>query len=134
MSRSPVLPELKFIVVGAQGAGKSTFMRCALDLKRPLTSPLASKKMSLEGDVFLISLIELQLDEVIVTDHSISWPDSVREAGLSRVDGVLALYDVTERDTLSGIPNLLSESPMAAICVCCLEDQQLADSGTWGSM
>lgn len=109
-SRAPDLPELKFVVVGAKRVGKTAFIRCALDLKRPLTSPLASKKMSLEGDVFLISLFELQLNDVKVGDDSISWPDMVQEAGLSRIDGVLALYDVSERETLSGIPDLLSKS------------------------
>jgi GTPase SAR1 family protein len=116
MPRSPSLPELKFVVVGAKDAGKSTFVRCALDLKRPPSSHIASKKMSLEGDVFLISLIEIQLQDVDVAENAILWPHWVQQAGVSHVDGVLALYDVTERDTLSGIPGLLSMSPVIRYC------------------
>jgi GTPase SAR1 family protein len=125
MPRSPILSELRFVVVGAEGSGKTTFIRYALDLKKPMQGPVASKKMSLEGDVFLISLMEIQLDDVDTTaDNTICWPDSVIEGvnegvneGISPpVNGVLVLYDVSERSSLAGIPSLLSESLDRKVC------------------
>lgn len=124
MPRSPTLPELRFVVVGAHGTGKSTFIHHALDLKKPLSLPVASKKMSLEGDVFMIRLTEIQLADVDVDeDYDISWPHQARDAAATattatatatgdhqRIDGVLALYDVARKETLEGIPQLLSKS------------------------
>jgi hypothetical protein len=109
MPRSPTLPELRFVVVGAEATGKSTFIHHALDLKKALTQPVASKKMSLEGDVFMINLTEIRLGDVSVDDdYLVTWPH-LKDASSQRIDGVLALYDVSRRDTLGGIPDLLSE-------------------------
>ena len=102
-------PELVFYVVGGDVVGKSTFIRCALDLKKSNLSPVACKKMSLEGEVFLINLLEMPLSSVDVTDQVVTWPGSVGDVEVSRPDGVLALYDVTDKRSMSQVPMLLSE-------------------------
>jgi GTPase SAR1 family protein len=118
MPRPTSLPDLRFLVVGADKAGKTSFIHHALDLKKTTSSPtVASKKMSLEGAVFLINLLETDLDEVEVDDDlSITWPASSIVSVLgdpatstTQVDGVLALYDVSHRASLTGIPDLLSK-------------------------
>ena len=103
------MPELNFAVVGSEGSGKSTFIRCALDLKKPATSPVSSKKMSLEGDVFLIKLVEIPISTLEVVAEQICWPDILEQEAVPRIDGVLALYDVTERQSIRKIPKLLGE-------------------------
>ena len=66
--------------------------------------------MSLEGQVFLISLTEVQLDHVQVDEcDRITWstaPDNPAKQHL--VDGVVAIYDVTRQGSISRIPSLLS--------------------------
>lgn len=107
---SPTMPELRFVIVGSKASGKSTFIQRALDLKKPPVSLVSCKKMSLEGRVFLINLIELSLEDVEVSeDREIQWPDVPGNLDLSRVDGIVALYDVTRQESLSRIPNLLSK-------------------------
>ena len=113
---SQQLPELNFAVVAAKQCGKSTFISRALDLKRPANSPMARKKMSLDGNIFLVCLVELQLDNVTVDNDELFWPDSVEEVELPNFDGVLALYDVTQKESFSRIPGLLSESTSASSC------------------
>ena len=116
-SHSLPIPEFTFAVVGASGAGKSTFVRYSLDLKKHITSPVASKKMSLEGEVFLITLIEIQLNDLEVSeDYKINWPNSVGDVDVTRVNGVLALYDITEQNSITHIPNFLSELPRCLSC------------------
>ncbi|MCJ1403974.1 hypothetical protein MMC11_007198 [Xylographa trunciseda] len=105
------MPELSFAVVGSEGSGKSTFIRCALDLKKPATSPVSSKKMSLEGDVFLIKLVEIPINTLEVLADQIRWPDLLDQEVVPRIDGVLALYDVTERQSIRNIPKLLVTTP-----------------------
>ena len=104
------IPELNFAVIGSEGSGKSTFIRCALDLKKPAASPISSKKMSLEGDVFLIKLVEIPIHTLEVLVDQIGWPDAIEQEVVPRIDGVLALYDVTERQSIRNIPELLGES------------------------
>ena len=101
---------LNFAVVGASGAGKSTFIKCALDLSKPATSASSTKKMSLEGELFRITLMKLQLDDLTIQkDRDIEWPENLGTKLMPRVDGVLALYDITDRNSLSVIPQLMSE-------------------------
>lgn len=112
--QSPALPkskppEIHFAVLGAEGSGKSTFVQCALDLKKPATSPVSSKKMSLEGDVFLISLAEVPMEEIEVVGDQIYWPDMLEDVEMPQVDGILVVCDVTERRSVKDIPKLLGE-------------------------
>jgi hypothetical protein len=103
-------PQLNFVVLGAEGVGKSAFISCALDLKKPLASWSAAKKMSLEGEIFLISLIEVQLDELDVSSgNEINWSTTSNGDKLPQIDGILALYDVTDRESIMSIPEFLSE-------------------------
>ena len=104
------VPVLKFVVVGARGSGKSVFINRALDLRKSSQGSSNCKKMSLEGQVFFINLVETQLDDVKITENGkILWPRDTEDEQLSRADGVLALYDVTKQDSISRIPVLLSK-------------------------
>ena len=110
VKRSPTqAPRLNFAVLGAHGAGKSTFVRCALDLKKSAASYMSSKKMALDGEIFLISLLEIPLDDTEISADRIKWPEVLDGANLPPIDGVLALYDVTNRESLRHVPELLSE-------------------------
>ena len=101
---------LNFAVVGASGAGKSTFIKCALDLSKPATSASSTKKMSLEGELFRITLMELQLDDLTIRrDQDIEWPESLGSKLMPKVDGVLALYDIANKNSFSAIPLLISK-------------------------
>ena len=102
-------PRLSFAVLGAHGAGKSTFVRCALDLKKTTASQMSSKKMALDGEIFLINLLEIPVDDTEISADRIKWPEVLDGAEFPRIDGVLALYDVTNRESLRHVPELLSE-------------------------
>lgn len=128
--RSSTIPELKFAVIGARRSGKTIFMQRALDLKRPSQSMTCCKKMSLEGRLFLITLIEVQLDESdISAEDNTEWSNPGGKFELSHVDGVLALYDVTKQESISRIPTLLSELIHSRASQCRL-DHQITRLGT----
>ena len=106
-----VVQEVSIAVVGAPAVGKSTFVHCALDLKKPSTSHVSSKKVSLEGKIFVVRLYELALEDVEVTpEQSVHWPERVGDEIMPGVDGVLAIYDVMDQGSISPMPTLLSES------------------------
>lgn len=115
-SEPPVPPpkdtDFVFAVVGAKNCGKSTFVHCALDLKKPATSPAVSKRMSLEGEIFVVTLVEVQLRDLQVgEDEMLEWPAAAGDYKMERIDGVLVLYDVTNPHSIRTLPSILSESP-----------------------
>jgi hypothetical protein len=106
------LPQVTLVVLGARGVGKSTFVQNSLDLRSPSTSAFEVKKMSLDEVVYLVRLVEISLGDVIITESSqIKWPTSPKGFDLPPIDGVLVLYDVTNKESITGVPDLLCWSP-----------------------
>ena len=101
--------EVSFAVLGAVGAGKSSFVQRALDLKRPATLQ-SWKKMSFEGDIFLVNLVEVQIKDIGITSHEqIQWPPYMMTKGIHSVDGILVIYDVTDETSILRLPETISE-------------------------
>ena len=110
-AKSPDVQEVILAVLGAPAVGKSTFVRCALDLSRAPTSPISSKKVCLEGKISIVRLLELGFEDLgVAADQSIRWPTKVGDYTTPIIDGVLALYDVKDQGSIACIPALLSES------------------------
>src|SRR5277367_2963085 len=91
------IPQVTLVVLGAQGVGKSTFIQNSFDLRSPSPSAFAVKKMSLDDVVYLVRLVEISLDDVVLSESkgTIKWPKSLKGVDIPPVDGVLVLYDVT---------------------------------------
>ncbi|RMZ76170.1 hypothetical protein DV738_g5102, partial [Chaetothyriales sp. CBS 135597] len=103
----PVLT-LTFVILGANGVGKSAFIRNAFDLKKPPTSPIVSSKVSLAGQIYNVQLVALSLDHLdFTTSRKVSWPKHLNSSPFPHVDGVFCLYNVANEDTFSNFPQLL---------------------------
>ena len=102
--------EVNIAVLGASGVGKSTFMQCALDLKKTSNSPVSSKKVSLEGSISVVRLLELNMADVGEEDDSLQWPETIGDHSLPPIDGVLLLFDVMSRKTFDALPIILGPS------------------------
>lgn len=95
-------------VAGEENAGKSSFVKCALDMKNPPVSPMNKKKMSLNGSVYIVHLMEVDLTQVqFDQDKKIIWPRAGRDKSAPVIDGVLVLHDATKPDRLSLTTNLI---------------------------
>lgn len=96
--------------MGASGSGKSTFIRCALDLRTRSHQLVSSKKVSLEGSIFLLRLLKINVNDVeLAPGHRSHWPERVGDVPTPRIDGVLVLYDVTDESSIDQIPDLVGE-------------------------
>ncbi|MCJ1313387.1 hypothetical protein MMC25_007065 [Agyrium rufum] len=123
------LPQRNFAILGSEDVGKSTFVRRALDLKKPPSTPVPAKKMSLEGELFLVGLIEMHLDEFDLNDNGFQWPEKLGSTPIPKIDGVLVLYDVTESKSTGPVPRLLhvcSKNAIPCMLVGCKADQHSA--------
>lgn len=84
-------------MVGEDNAGKSSFIQCALDMKSAPSSFITRKKMSLNGSIYNVRLLEIDLRQVrIDQDRRIIWPQMEKEKPAPNIDGVLLLHDSTQ--------------------------------------
>ena len=82
-------------------------MQQALDLKSFPRSPITSKKVSLEGSISVVRLIELDVTEISIIDNALRWPKIVDGYPVLRIDGLLLLYDVLNYATFDALPAVL---------------------------
>ncbi|KAJ9253229.1 hypothetical protein DTO207G8_4236 [Paecilomyces variotii] len=136
------LPHVRLAVIGSKAVGKSTFVQCALDMKHPPTSHSNSKKMSLDGTVYMVRLLEISLDDISFdTNGSVIWPRTSDDNNLPPVDGALILHDVTSPGGIIEASRLLSALTKSSIpyvlvqCKCDLQDRpQKMDAVTFEKM
>ncbi|CAL5872995.1 uncharacterized protein PFLUO_LOCUS7264 [Penicillium psychrofluorescens] len=104
-------PEVTIAVVGEENAGKSSFIRRALDLKTTPAASSSKKKMSLDGSVYIVRMLEVDLKEVrLGSKKNILWPKSS-----PRIDGALVLHDATEPEKLEEMTDLLDSLDATAL-------------------
>lgn len=102
--------EVTVAVIGESTTGKSTFIHCALDLKRQMIDSSATKKVSLEGEVSTLRLLEVPMSAIGLSDDgALSLPLRVGGQEISHIDGALVIYDVMNRDSVERVPEVLSK-------------------------
>ncbi|OJI87098.1 hypothetical protein ASPTUDRAFT_116096 [Aspergillus tubingensis CBS 134.48] len=103
----PSFPHVSIAVVGPDHVGKSTFIETALDMKHPLTSRSTTKKMSLDGTVYLVRLMEIDTLEITIgSNGEVNWP-LLGSDSPPTVDGVLILLDMTQPASFPEFTELL---------------------------
>ncbi|KAJ5678731.1 hypothetical protein N7462_006975 [Penicillium macrosclerotiorum] len=126
------LPEVTIAVVGEENAGKTSFIRCALDMKATPSSVSTKKKMSLDGAVYIVRLLELELQTITLShDRKIGWPRMGKDNAVPIIDGVLLLHDATQPDKLEetvAMADALEASPLPFLLVACKCDLRPEDS------
>ena len=106
------MSDINIAVIGSNGVGKSTLIQRALGLRALPTSIASSLRMSVDNVVYTVSLIELDLESFdVVPDRRIQWPKQINGHIVPRMDGALLLYDVMNRESITELPQTLSESP-----------------------
>ncbi|EAW08265.1 putative Ras guanyl-nucleotide exchange factor RasGEF [Aspergillus clavatus NRRL 1] len=101
-------PHVTIAVIGQEKAGKSTFIQSALDLKTPLSSRSTTKKMSLDGTVYIVRLVEICSKDIMIgTRGELQWPRLGSDSSSHTIDGALVLHDVTQPAAFSGLTGLL---------------------------
>ena len=110
------MSDINIAVIGSNGVGKSTLIQRALGLRSLPSSIASSLRMTVDEVGYIVSLIELDLESFdIVPDRRIQWPKQINGHIVPRMDGALLLYDVMNRESITELPQTLSEfSPRSA--------------------
>jgi GTPase SAR1 family protein len=103
------MAEINIALLGASGVGKSTFVQRAFGLHQIPTNTVQAVKITIARVPFNVRLLELDLDDVDLTeDERVRWPKKIEGQAMPALDGVVTLYDVTDRESLAGVPGILS--------------------------
>ncbi|TQS36904.1 hypothetical protein Golomagni_02638 [Golovinomyces magnicellulatus] len=101
---------INIAVIGAAGVGKSTLIQGALGLIAPEKYLISTLEISMEEIIYTVSLFEMDLQNIYIdSQRKLNWSTHLNEQDFSRIDGVLLLYDVTNRESISRFPATLSE-------------------------
>ncbi|KAI8949530.1 RAP guanine nucleotide exchange factor 4 [Xylaria longipes] len=119
-------------VIGADGVGKSQFIRTAMSLPPPPKSLLpapdpkpVTARILLDNVPYAVTLFELDLqyfESEFFDDQyrQVKWPKQMNGTILPRVHGVLFLYDVMDRESIHYLPetlNALANSSLPVVLV-----------------
>ncbi|KAI5863443.1 ras GEF [Durotheca rogersii] len=115
------MESINICVIGANGVGKSHFIQRAMSLPRTPGPNPTTARINIDNIPYAVTLFELDLEYFDVDpDRQIQWPKQMGGAILPRVNGVLLLYDVTNRDSIIELPqtlNALVNSSLPAVLV-----------------
>lgn len=101
--------DMNIAVIGAPASGKSAFMRKALGLSDATPPNECHRKWSIDNIQHVVRLVELNMDEVQVkTGNAIEWPKTAHGAPVPRIDAAITVYDVTVKESLAGVPEMMS--------------------------
>jgi ABC-type dipeptide/oligopeptide/nickel transport system ATPase component len=102
--------DMNIAVIGASSSGKSSFMRKALGLPETTPPAMCHRKWTMDGIPYVVRLVELKIDDIHVKPGNIiEWPKTAYSVAVPRIDGAITVYDVTVKESLAGVPEMMSE-------------------------
>jgi hypothetical protein len=102
--------DMNIAVIGAPGAGKTTFMRKALGLPENTPPAQCHRKWTIDGIPYAVRLVELKIDDVHPKPgNTIEWPKTAHGTAVPRIDAAITVYDVTVKESLASVPDMMSQ-------------------------
>ncbi|KAI1083809.1 ras GEF [Whalleya microplaca] len=115
------MESLNIAIIGANGVGKSHFIQRAMSLPRVPGPNPTTARINIDNLPYAVTLFELDLEYFDVDpDRQIKWPKQMGGVIMPRVNGVLILYDVMNRESIIELPqtlNALVNSSLPAVLV-----------------
>lgn len=103
------MQDINIAVLGARGAGKSLFIRRALNLPTTVSSAICTRKMTIDGGLYIVRFMEMSFNDIHIGErNTIKWPETIDDLATPRIDGAVTIYDVTDQDSLARVPEMLS--------------------------
>jgi hypothetical protein len=108
---APPMLDMNIAVIGAAAVGKTTFMQKALGLPDTTPTTQCHRKWTMDGIPYHVRLVELKIDDIHAKPgNTIEWPKTANGMAVPRVDGAITMYDVTVKESLASVPDMMSQS------------------------
>ncbi|CBX93412.1 hypothetical protein IAQ61_009105 [Plenodomus lingam] len=124
------MQDINIAIIGGPATGKSTFIRRALGLSDTTASSNCVRKWTIDGTPYMVRFLEMPMDDLHAGErNTIAWPATIHDIATPRMDAAIAIYDVTNQDSLSQVPetlNTLSKAHLPFILAACKCDQHPA--------
>lgn len=104
------MQDLNIAVLGARGSGKSLFIRRALNLPQPVPSAIATRRMRIDEGFYVVRFLEMTFNDIHIGErNTVKWPGTIDDYATPRIDGAVAIYDVTRAESLTQVPEISSQ-------------------------
>lgn len=106
---TPTMLDMNLAVIGTPGSGKTSFMRKALGLPDNTPSAQCHRKWTIDNTPYVVRFVELLIDDIrMKPGNVIEWPKTANDVTVPRIDGAITIYDVTVKESLAGVPDMMS--------------------------
>jgi energy-coupling factor transporter ATP-binding protein EcfA2 len=104
------MESINIAVIGAEGVGKSTFIRHLCRTHIPSAPNITKMRHELDGAPYLVTLVELDLEGIeLDPNQPVHWPKQIGGHRLPCMDGALILYDAMNEETMREVPPIMGE-------------------------
>ncbi|KAL5118206.1 hypothetical protein ACEQ8H_003878 [Pleosporales sp. CAS-2024a] len=111
--------DMNIALIGAPDTGKTTFMQKALAVADEAPSPQCHRRWTIDSIPYMVRFVELNMDDIHPKPgNAIEWPKTANDAPFPRIDGAILVYDVTVKESLAGVPEVMSQSAYAVFAKC----------------
>ncbi|KAK4122724.1 ras GEF [Parathielavia appendiculata] len=103
------MESINIAVIGAEGVGKSTFIRHLCRTPVPSAPNITKMHHELDGAPYFVTLVELDLEGIeLDPNQPIHWPKQIGGHRLPCMDGALILYDAMDEETMREVPPIIA--------------------------
>jgi hypothetical protein len=65
--------------------------------------------MAIDEGYYVVRFLEMSFNDIHITErNTIKWPETVDDYATPRIDGAVAIYDVTNGESLTPVPEITS--------------------------
>ncbi|KAF3942459.1 hypothetical protein ABW19_dt0200149 [Dactylella cylindrospora] len=99
--------EICIVVLGMENSGKSTFIQHYSGSKRMPINGVSQRAYRFDDLRYVVRLVEMDLSALDIRNSNFTWPSLHDGTEIMTADGILVIFDVTDRTSMEKIPDIL---------------------------
>ncbi|EPS35981.1 hypothetical protein H072_10549 [Dactylellina haptotyla CBS 200.50] len=99
--------EICIVVLGMENSGKSTFIQKYNGSKRMPINGVSQRVYRFDDLRYVVRLVEMDLSALDIRNSNFTWPSLHDGTEIMTADGILVLFDVTDRTSVEKIPDVI---------------------------
>ncbi|KAK6359336.1 hypothetical protein TWF696_000497 [Orbilia brochopaga] len=124
--------EICLVVLGMENSGKSTFIQKYSGSKRMPINGVSQRAYRLDDLRYVVRLVEMDLNALDIRNQNFTWPSLHDGTEIMTADGILVIFDVTDRSSVDKVPDVIdfffkAEIPTLLVASKCDSPVQLRD-------
>ncbi|EWC47609.1 hypothetical protein DRE_03229 [Drechslerella stenobrocha 248] len=124
--------EICLVVLGMENSGKSTFIQKYSSSKGMPINGVSQRAYRFDDLRYVVRLVEMDLNALDIRNHNFTWPSLHDGTEIMTADGILVIFDVTDKTSIEKVPDVIdfffkAEIPTVLVASKCDSPVQLRD-------